>query len=193
MIGRRCSSPRDPNADHNRRCCRCSASGTMPPTTAPSAPEPCAGNSVCSSGDALAMCHPVWRAADSRICTRPLVRRLRWIIIRRIYPAADEVCLLAGPERPLAQVTQDTSAWPELNVCWLVGMSLDPTCDLGRGPGQSSGCYETLRITTQPYADAAATVVPSAAQPICESLHTFPWGSQTRLLVCTIQTAQGFG
>jgi hypothetical protein len=45
-------------------------------------------------------------------------------IIRRIYPPADEVCLLAGPERPLAQVTQDTSAWPELNVCWLVGMSL---------------------------------------------------------------------
>jgi hypothetical protein len=64
-------------------------------------------------------------------------------------------------------------------------MSLDPTCDLGRGPGQSSGCYETLRITTQPNADAAATVVPSAAQPICESFHTFPWGSQTRLLVCT--------
>src|SRR5215211_7663164 len=55
-------------------------------------------------------------------------------IIRRVYPPADEVCLLAGPERPLAQVTQDTSAWPELNVCWLVGMSLDPTCDLRRVP-----------------------------------------------------------
>jgi hypothetical protein len=41
-------------------------------------PNPCASSSACSAGDARTMRHPFCRAAESRICTRPLFLRLRW-------------------------------------------------------------------------------------------------------------------
>jgi hypothetical protein len=105
-------------------------------------------------------------------------------IIRRIYPPADEVCLLAGPERPLAQVTQDTSAWPELNVCWLVGMSL-ALLAISVGVPTIVGMRRNAQDHNSTARRRGGDSCPSAAQPICESFHTFPWGSQTRLLVCT--------